>query len=127
MPQTNVLLQIQKAENQDLSTKIKIGLDDMNTFILLLNEKLKGSNMKLVLQQGLIEHDLKLKCCDFINNAFSPETFKNPTTFENWWENRSTHFGRETRKIINANFIDNFVARITDNMTSTSLKRKLKT
>ena len=49
MPQTNVLLQIQKAENQDLSTKIKIGLDDMNTFILLLNEKLKGSNMKLVL------------------------------------------------------------------------------
>ena len=31
-----------------LANNIKVGLDDMKTFILLLNDKLKGSNMKLI-------------------------------------------------------------------------------
>ena len=47
-PQENVLLLIRHAENRDLVADIKLGLNDLKMFLLLFNDKLKGSNIKLI-------------------------------------------------------------------------------
>ena len=47
-PQENVLMLIRNAKRQNLTTDIKIGLDDLKMFILLFNDKLKNSNLKLI-------------------------------------------------------------------------------
>ena len=56
-----MLLLIRNAENEDLVADIKLGLDDLKMFILLFNDKLKGSNMKLI---SLIVND---KECNILN------------------------------------------------------------
>ena len=47
-PQENVLLLIRNAENRDLQTDVNLGLDDLKMFLLLCNNNLKGSKMKLI-------------------------------------------------------------------------------
>ena len=56
-----MLLLIRNAENEDLVADIKLGLDDLKMFILLFNDKLKGSNMMLI---SLIVTD---KECNILN------------------------------------------------------------
>ena len=105
-PQENVLLLIRNAENQGMATDIKLGLDDLKMFILLCNEKLKDSNMKLIsLVVNDKEDDIELECPNCINNVLSLEILKNPATFENWWEDKTTHFETETVENINPEFI----------------------
>ena len=119
-PQDNVLLIIRNAKNRDLETDVKLGLDDLKMFILLCNDKLKGSNMKLI---SLVvtgkDHDFQLKCTNCINNVLSLETFKDLPTFENWYENRATYFEKENMEKINANFIKSFLAKITGAVAAT--------
>ena len=124
-PQENVLLLIRDAESQDLASDIKLGLDDLKMFILLFNDKLKDSNIKLI---SLVvtdkERDLKLQCPDCKNNVLSLEMFKDPATFENWWENKSTHFEKETVENINLDLINSFLAKITGTVASTFIYGK---
>ena len=125
-PQENVLLLIRNAESQDLASDIKLGLDDLKMFILLFNDNLKDSNMKLI---SLVvtdkEDDLdKLQCPDCTNNVLSMDIFKDPVIFENWWEDKSLHFDRETMENINSNFINSFLAKITGTAASTFIYGK---
>ena len=84
-PQEHVLLLIRNAENRDLETDVKLGLDDLKMFILLCNDNLKGSKMKLIsLVVTEKEKDFELKCTNCTNNVLSLETFKDLPTFENW-------------------------------------------
>ena len=112
-PQEHVLLLIRNAENQDLESDVKLGLDDLKMFILLCNDQLKGSKMKLI---SLVvtgkEHDFKLKCTNCINNVLSLETFKDLPTFENWYENRAVYFEKESVENIYDDFIKIFLAKI---------------
>ena len=98
-PQENVLLLIRNAKNRDLKTDVKLGLDDLKMFILLCNNNLKCSNMKLI---SLVvtgeEHDFHSKCVNCVNNVLSLETFKDLPTFENWYENKATYFEKESTK-----------------------------
>ena len=124
-PQENVLLLIREAESQDLATDIRLGLDDLKMFILLFNDKLKESNMKLIsLVVTNNEDDLKLQCPQCINNVLSLETFKDPAIFENWWEDKSLHFEKETVENINSNFINSFLAKVTGTVASTLIYGK---
>ena len=125
-PQENVFLLIRNAESQDLATDIKLGLDDLKMFILLFNDNLKHSNMKLI---SLVvtdkEDDLdKLQCPDCTNNVLSMDIFKDTVIFENWWEDKSLHFDRETMENINSNFINSFLAKITGTAASTFIYGK---
>ena len=124
-PQENVLLLIRIAEHQDLETDVKLGLDDLKMFILLCNDELKGSNMKLI---SLVvtgkEHDFQSKCVNCVNNVLSLETFKGLPTFENWYENKATYFETESVENINANFIKVFVAKITGAVAATFIYGK---
>ena len=124
-PQENVLLLIRIAEHQDLEADIKLGLDDLKMFILLCNDELKGSNMKLI---SLVvtgkEHDFQSKCVNCVNNVLSLETFKGLPTFENWYENKATYFETESVENINANFIKFFVAKITGAVAATFIYGK---
>ena len=125
-PQENVFLLIRNAESQDLATDIKFGLDDLKMFILLFNDSLKDSNMKVI---SLIvtdkEDDLdKLQCPDCTNNVLSLEIFKDPVIFENWWEDKSLHFERETMENINSDYINSFLAKITGTAASTFIYGK---
>ena len=125
-PQENVFLLIRNAESQDLATDIKLGLDDLKMFILLFNDNLKDSNMKLI---SLVvtdkEDDLdKLQCPDCTNNVLSLEIFKDPVIFENWWEDKSLHFERETMENINSDYINSFLAKITGTAASTFIYGK---
>ena len=117
-----MLLLIRNAENRDLETEIKLGLDDLKMFILLCCDKLKGSNMKLI---SLVvtgkKHDFQLKCSNCVNNVLSLETFKDLPTFENWYESRATYFEKESVLNINANFIKSFLAKITGAVAATFL------
>ena len=121
-PQENVILLIRTAESQDLETDIKLGLNDLKMFILLFNDKLKDSNMKLI---SLVVTDKenyhKLQCSDCKNNVLSLETLKDPATFENWWEGKSTHFEKETVENINTDFINSFLAKFTGTVASAFL------
>ena len=82
-----MVLLTRNAENKDLTTDIKLGLDDLNMLILLFYDKLKYSNLKLI---SLVVTDksqnFKLKCPNCKNNVFSLEEFKDLHTFENCWE-----------------------------------------
>ena len=119
-PQENVLLLIRNAKNRDLKTDVKLGLDDLKMFILLCNNNLKGSNMKLI---SLVvtgeEHDFHSKCVNCVNNVLSLETFKDLPTFENWYENKATYFEKESVQNISANFMKVFVAKITGAVAAT--------
>ena len=119
-PQENVLLLIRNAEHRDLETDVKLGLDDLKMFILLCNDKLKGSNMKLI---SLVvtgkENDFQSKCVNCVNNVLSLETFKDLPTFENWYENKATYFEKESAKNINDSFIKFFFAKITGAVAAT--------
>ena len=119
-PQENMLLLIRNAQNQDLTTDIKLGLDDLNMFILLFYDQLKYSNMKLI---SLIVTDksqnFKLKCRDCKNNVLSLEEFKDFHTFENCWEERATYFEKERKGNIDHGFIKTFLAKITGTAAAT--------
>ena len=108
-PQENVLLLIRSAENQDLTTDVKLGLDDLKMFILLFHDTLEYSNMKLI---SLVvtdnTHNFKLKCHNCMNNVLSLENFKDLPSFENWWEERATYFEIENLENINPDFIKRF-------------------
>ena len=112
-------------KNQDLETKIKLGFDELKMFILLFNDKLKGSNMKLI--SAVVtdkEHTLKLKCANCINNVLSLETFKGLLIFEKFWEEKTTYFGNESVDHINADFIKIFLAKITGAVAATFIYGK---
>ena len=113
-PQKHVLLLIRNAEHQDLETDVKLGLGDLKMFILLCNDSLKGSNIKLI---SLVvtgkEHEFQLKCVNCVNNVLSLETLKDLPTFENWYENKATYFEKETVQNITVSFIKLFLAKIT--------------
>ena len=119
-PQKNVLLLIRNAKNRDLESDVKLGLGDLKMFILLCNDSLKGSNIKLV---SLVvtgkEHDFQSKCVNCINNVLSQAIFKDLPTFENWYENKVTYFGKEEVQNINADFIKFFLAKITGTVAAT--------
>ena len=121
-PQEHVLLLIRNAENRDLETDVKLGLDDLKMFILLCIDQLKGSKMKRI---SLVvtgkEHDFQSKCINCVNNVLSLETFKDLPTFENWYENKATYFEKERLENINANFINFFMAKITGVVAATFL------
>ena len=119
-PQKNVLLLIRNAETQDLETETKLGFDYLKMFILLFNDKLKGSNMKLIsLVVTTKENALKLKCVNCLNNVLSPETFKDLLTFEKFWDEKTTYFGKESLDHINHDFIKIFLAKITGTVAAT--------
>ena len=124
-PQENVLLLIRNAESLDLATDIKLGLDDLKMFILLFNDKLKKSNLKLI---SLVvtdkAHEIKLECPDCANNVLSQENFKDLPTFEKWLKERETYFGKVSRKDITPDFIKFFSAKITGTVAATFIYGK---
>ena len=119
-PQKNVVLLIRSAESQDLATDIKLGLDDLKMFMLLFNDKLKKSNLKLIsLVVADKAHGFELKCPNCINNVLSLKEFKDLSTFEKWWEVRTMYFEKESVKNINPDFIKNFLAKVTGMVAAT--------
>ena len=124
-PQENALLLIRKAENEELTTDIKLGLDDLKMFLLLFHDKLQNSNLKLI---SLVVTDKdrydKLTCRTCKNNVLTLEEFKDLRTFENWWEERATYFEIENLENINRDFIKSFLAKITGTVAATFIYGK---
>ena len=124
-PQKNVLLLIRNAENQDLETELKLGFNESKMFILLFNDKLKGSNMKLI--SAVVtekEHSFKLKCADCRNNVLSLDKFNDLLTFERFWEEKTTYFGKESVGHIKNDFIKIFLAKISGTVAATFIYGK---
>ena len=93
---------IRKAENEELTTDIRLGLDELKMFLLLFNDKLKNSNLKLIpLVVTDKDRDVKLTCSTCINNVLTLEEFKDLRSFENWWEERATFLEIEDLENIN--------------------------
>ena len=124
-PQENGLFLIRKAENEELKTDIKLGLDDLKMFLLLFHDKLQNSNLKLI---SLVVTDKdrydKLTCPTCINNVITLEEFKDVRTFENWWEERGTYFEIESLENIDRDFIKSFLAKITGTVAATFIYGK---
>ena len=124
-PQENTLLLIRKAENEELTTDIRLGLDDLKMFLLLFHDKLKNSNLKLI---SLVvtdkDRDVKLTCSACINNVLTLEEFKDLDSFENWLEERASFFEIEDLENINPDFIKSFLAKITGTVAATFIYGK---
>ena len=124
-PQENVLLFIRSAENQELTTDIKLGLDDLKMFLLLFHDKIQYSNLKLI---SLVVTDnaknFKLKCPNCLNNVILLEEFKDLPRFENWWEVRTNYFEIENLEDINLNFVKIFLAKVTGTAAATFIYGK---
>ena len=124
-PQKSVLLLIRNAESQDLATDIKLGLADLKMFILLFNDMLKESNLKLT---SLVAADqaqgFELKCSDCNYNVLSIEEFKELTTFEDWWKLRTMYFEEGSVEEINLDFTKRFCAKITGTVAATLIHDK---
>ena len=124
-PLENVVLLIRNSEKLNLTNEIKHGLDDLKMFIMLFNDKLVNSNLKLIsLVVTNKAHEIKLECLDCKNNVLSQEEFKDLPTFENWWEERATYYEKREVRNNNPDFIRGFVAKITGTVAATFIYDK---
>ena len=79
-PHENVLLLIRRLGSKKLSVDMTLSLNDLNMFILLFNNELKESDVKLiplVLNYGKLKSDnYNLNCEQCLNRVFSENEFE---------------------------------------------------
>ena len=122
-PHENAILLVRKAESEKLATDMAISRDDLKMFILLFNDELKGSSVKiipLVLTDGKSKFDnSQLDCQQCLNHVLSEEEFK---TFPSQWKN--DYFQTESKGKIKKDFCKKFLAKATSLIAATYIYPK---
>ena len=112
-PSKNSILLIRKAESEKLEDDIALAFIDLKMFILLFDDELKGSSMKLiplVLTNEKINLDSIQLYCDLCkNHVLSKEDL---TKFELWFEFKH-YFEPDTKGEIREDFSKAFLAKVT--------------
>ena len=122
-PHENAILLVRKAESEKLATDMAISRDDLKMFILLFNDELKGSSVKiipLVLTDGKSKFDnSQLDCQQCLNHVLSEEEFK---TFPSQW--KDDYFQTESKGKIKKDFCKKFLAKATSLIAATYIYPK---
>ena len=122
-PYENAILLVRKAESEQLATDMALSLDDLKMFILLFNDELKGSGVKLiplVLTDGKSKFDNSpLDCQQCLNHMLSEEEFK---TFPSQW--KDDYFQTESKGKIKKGFCKSFLAKTTSLIAATYIYPK---
>ena len=113
-PSKNSILLIRKSENAKLEDDIALAFIDLKMFILLFNDELKGSSMKLiplVLTNEKINLDSIELYCDLCkNHVLSKEDL---IKFEPWFEFKQSYFEPDSKGETREDFSKAFLAKVT--------------
>ena len=87
-PHQRAILLVRKAESADLTTDMALSFNDVKMFILLFNDELTGSGMKLI---SLIVSNRKAKvdCDKCLNHVLTEKEIK---TFASRWNDKRAIF-----------------------------------
>ena len=112
-PHQKAILLIRKAESDDLATDMALGLNDLKMFILLFNDELIGSGVKLI---PLVVSDGKPKvdCDKCLNHVLSESKFK---SFQALWKKK--YFQIKSEGKFKKEFNNGFLVKATSLMAAT--------
>ena len=114
-PRQEAILLIRKAESDDLATDMALCRNDLKMFILLFNDELNGSGVKLI---PLVVSDGKPKvdCDECLNHVLSESKFK---SFASLWKKK--YFQTKTEGKFKKDFSNYFLAKATSLMAATHI------
>ena len=116
-PRQKAILLIRKAESDDLATDMALCRNDLKMFILLFNDELKGSGVKLI---PLVVSDGKPKvdCDECLNHVLSESKFK---PFASLWKKK--YFQTKPEGKFKKDFSNDFLVKATSLMAATYIKK----
>ena len=121
-PREKAILLIRKAESETLANDIELSFTDIKLFILLFNDELKNSGMKLiplVVTAGKSKYDsINLDCQQCLDYVLSEEELK---SFESRWKNKDGILQVKSEVKPNKGFSKDFLAKATSLMAATCI------
>ena len=105
-PNQRAILLVRKGESKDLATDMTLSLNDMKMFILLFNDELMESGMKLV-PLVVSDGNPTVDCDKCLNHVLSEKKFE---TFTSLWEK---YFRTKSQGKTKKSFINDFLAKAT--------------
>ena len=119
-PHEKALLLIRKSESKKLARDMALSLNDLSMFILLFNDELKESGVKLiplVLTNGKYKSgNPQLNCEQCLNHMFSEDEFE---TFKSRWKDKGSYFQSKSVGKRRKGFSKEFLAKVTSLMAAT--------
>ena len=113
-PNQRAILLVRKGESKDLATDMTLSLNDMKMFILLFNDELMESGMKLV-PLVVSDGNPTVDCDKCLNHVLSEKKFE---TFTSLWEK---YFRTKSQGKTKKSFINDFLAKATSFMAVTCI------
>ena len=116
-PHQRAVLLVRKAESDDLTNDMALSFNDVKMFILLFNDELTESGIKLI---PLIVTDGKAKidCGKCLNHVLSKKEIEKFTS--RWNDNRS-YFQTKSEGKVTKDFSKDFLAKVTSLTAATSI------
>ena len=116
-PHQRAVLLVRKAESDDLTNDMVLSFNDVKMFILLFNDELTESGIKLI---PLIVTDGKAKidCDKCLNHVLSKKEIE---TFASRWNDKRSYFQTKSEGKVTKDFSKDFLAKVTSLMAATSI------
>ena len=116
-PHQRAILLVRKAESADLTTDMTLSFNDVKMFILLFNDELTGSGMKLI---SLIVSNRKAKvdCDKCLNHVLTEKEIK---TFASRWNDKRSYFQTKSEGKVTKDFSKDFLAKVTSLTAATNI------
>ena len=116
-PHQRAVLLVRKAESDDLTNDMVLSFNDVKMFILLFNDELTESGIKLI---PLIVTDGKAKidCDKCLNHVLSKKEIE---TFASPWNDKRSYFQTKSEGKVTKDFSKDFLAKVTSLTAATSI------
>ena len=116
-PHQRAVLLVRKAESDDLTNDMALSFNDVKMFILLFNDELTESGIKLI---PLIVTDGKAKidCGKCLNHVLSKKEIE---TFTSRWNDKRSYFQTKSEGKVTKDFSKDFLAKVTSLTAATSI------
>ena len=116
-PHQRAVLLVRKAESDDLTNDMVLSFNDVKMFILLFNDELTESGIKLI---PLIVTDGKAKidCDKCLNHVLSKKEIE---TFASRWNDKRSYFQTKSEGKVTKDFSKDFLAKVTSLTAATSI------
>ena len=116
-PYQRAVFLVRKAESDDLTNDMVLSFNDVKMFILLFNDELTESGIKLI---PLIVTDGKAKidCDKCLNHVLSKKEIE---TFASRWNDKRSYFQTKSEGKVTKDFSKDFLAKVTSLTAATSI------
>ena len=116
-PHQRAILLVRKAESDDLTTDMALSLNDVKMFILLFNDELTGSGMKLI-PLVISNEKANVDCDKCLNHVLSEKEIK---TFASRWNDKRSYFQTKSEGKVTKDFSKDFLAKVTSLTAATNI------